>query len=207
MISIFEAIKAKALEDCKCYPLKSSLGKAFTYFLKNYQELTLFTKNWELPIDNNSQERLLRRPVVGRKTWYGTHSRRGAEPAAILFSLVESCKLNGINPREYFKNLVEDLHDGKPPYSPRSLKTNWLRLRGAWTIYAWYRSQVRFLSDSIPVQYLDIWVSRFWCTDRLGASAAPSTRGPVITCSLCRTGEENQVGSPPHMPAGYRGGR
>lgn len=124
MIPKFEAIRLKALEDYASYPKKSSLGKAFSYLLKNYQELTLFTKNAELPIDNNSQERLLRNPVIGRKTWYGTHSKRGAETAAILFSLVESCKLNKINPREYFKNLVKDLLAGKDPYTPGSLKTN-----------------------------------------------------------------------------------
>ena len=124
MIPKFEAMKLRAIEDCKSYPSKSSIGKAFSYFLKNYQELTLFTKNWELPIDNNSQERLLRNPVIGRKTWYGTHSKRGAETAAILFSLVESCKLNNINPREYFKNLVRDLHSGLAPYTPASLKSN-----------------------------------------------------------------------------------
>ncbi len=124
MIPIFESIKLKALEDYASYPAKSSLGKAFRYLLKNYQELTLFTKNVQLPIDNNSQERLLRNPVIGRKTWYGTHSKKGAETAAILFSLVESCKLNKVNPREYFKNLVHDLLAGKPPYTPGSLKIN-----------------------------------------------------------------------------------
>lgn len=124
MIPIFDAMKLRALEDLKSYPSKSSIGKAFSYFLKNYKELALFTKNWQLPIDNNSQERLLRNPVIGRKTWYGTHSKRGAETAAILFSLVESCKLNKINPREYFKNLVRDLHSGLAPYTPGSLKSN-----------------------------------------------------------------------------------
>lgn len=124
MVPLFEAMKHAALEDLKSYSPKSSLGKAFSYFLKNYRELTLCTGNCELPIDNNSQERLLRNPVIGRKTWYGTHSKRGAETAAILFSLVESCKLNKVNPREYFKCLVRDLHAGKPPYTPASLKSN-----------------------------------------------------------------------------------
>ena len=62
--------------------------------------------------------------MIGRKTWYGTHSKRGAETAAILFSLVESCKLNKINPREYFQGLVSDLHNGKAAYTPGSLKAN-----------------------------------------------------------------------------------
>ena len=124
MIPIFETMKLRAIEESNSFSSKSSIGKAFGYLLKNYLELTLFTKNLELPIDNNSQERLLRPSVIGRKTWYGTHSKRGAQTAAILFSLVESCKLNGINPREYFKNLVRDLHAGLPPFTPGSLKSN-----------------------------------------------------------------------------------
>jgi len=59
---------------------------------------------------------------VGRKTWLGTHSERGAKTAAILFTLVEGCKLNKVNPREYFKNLVQDLHQGKAPYTPKEYK-------------------------------------------------------------------------------------
>lgn len=118
MIPFFKAMRERAIENVAAYSSKSSIGRAMNYFLKNYKELTLFTQNLALPIDNNSQERLLRSPVVGRKTWYGTHSKRGALTAAILFSLVESCKLIGVNPRIYFKKLVEDLHAGNPPYTP-----------------------------------------------------------------------------------------
>jgi transposase len=122
MIPFFEAMRQQAAELSASYPKKSSMGKAIKYFLLNYKELTLFTTNIELPIDNNSQERLLRNSVIGRKTWYGTHSKRGARTAAILLSLVESCKLNKINPREYFQRLVADMHSGKPAYTPASFK-------------------------------------------------------------------------------------
>ncbi len=122
MHKYFEKIRDKCISDAGGYSAKSSLGKAMSYFLNNYVGLTEFLKKPELPIDNNPQERLLRNPVIGRKTWYGTHSRRGAETAAILFSLVESCKLNQINPREYIKNLVQDLHQGKESYTPREFK-------------------------------------------------------------------------------------
>lgn len=115
----FEKIRGRCLSDVGGYSAKSKLGKAMGYFLKNYGGLTRFLTNSELPIDNNSQERLLRSPVVGRKTWYGTHSKRGADTAAVLFSLVESCKLNQINPREYFRKLVQDLHQGEPAYTPK----------------------------------------------------------------------------------------
>jgi len=122
MSPLFDDMKQKAMDWLPAVPSKSAIGKAFTYFLENYEGLTRFLTNPALPIDNNAQERLLRNPVIGRKTWYGTHSKRGAQTAAILFSLVESCKLNGVNPREYFKRLVQDLHLKKPAYTPHQFK-------------------------------------------------------------------------------------
>jgi len=82
----------------------------------------LFLTKPLVPIDNNGQERQLRSPVVGRKTWYGTHSRRGAKTLAILFSFVGSCKINNVNPREYSVALVKALHAGKSPFTPREFK-------------------------------------------------------------------------------------
>jgi transposase len=114
----FEAMRKRAMEELAGYPEQSKYGKALRYFLENYKGLTLFLADPEVPIDNNLQERLLRNHVVGRKTWYGTHSERGALTAAILFTLVETCKLNQVNPREYFKHAVESLHAGLQPGTP-----------------------------------------------------------------------------------------
>lgn len=118
----FDLLKERSMADIAGFSSKSSIGKAMSYFLENFDGLTLFLENPRLPIDNNSQERLLRSAVIGRKTWYGTHSERGAKTAAALFSLVESCKLNGVNPRDYFKKLVQDLHAKKSPYTPSEFK-------------------------------------------------------------------------------------
>jgi transposase len=122
MRSMFDAMKKRALEELPSYPEQSKYGKALRYLLENYSGLTLFLNDSEVPIDNNSQERLLRSHVVGRKTWYGTHSERGALTAAVLFTLVETCKLNHVNPREYFKRLVQDLHDELDPQTPFEFK-------------------------------------------------------------------------------------
>ena len=118
----FEAMKKKALEELASYPRNGKYGKALRYYFDHYNTLTLFLKDAEVPIDNNAQERNLRSHVIGRKTWYGTHSKRGALTAAILFSIVETCKLNGVNPREYFKNLIQDLLAGAKPYTPADFK-------------------------------------------------------------------------------------
>jgi hypothetical protein len=115
----FEKMRDRCVWDVAGYSAKSASGKAMNYFLKNYNNFVRFIDNPDVPIDNNPAERVLRNPVIGRKTWYGTHSPRGAETAAILFSLVESCKLNKVNPREYFKKLVENLQQKKPAFTPK----------------------------------------------------------------------------------------
>ena len=114
----FEKMRRRCMQDKGGYSSKSKYGEAIGYFLNHYDEFIRFIDHDELPIDNNPAERLLRSAVIGRKTWLGTHSKRGAETAAILFSIMESCKLNKVNPREYLKNLVQDLHQGKNPYTP-----------------------------------------------------------------------------------------
>jgi transposase len=118
----FEAMKQKAADTKHLYSEKSLFGKALNYFLKNYEGLTVCLKQPTVPVDNNSQERLLRSHCVGRKTWYGTHSKKGAKTAAVLFSLVESCKLNQVNPREYFKRLTQALLAGYVPFTPCEFK-------------------------------------------------------------------------------------
>lgn len=118
MLPIFEEMKAKAMEILPAFSSKSSIGKALEYFLKNYDELVFFSTTADVPIDNNGQERLLRNPVIGRKTWYGTHSKQGAKTTAVLFSVMESCKINGVNPRAYLRAVTAALHAGQPAFTP-----------------------------------------------------------------------------------------
>ena len=122
MQPLFEKLKSLCEEKINSYSSKSSMAEAMNYFLKNFESLTRFLKNPRLPIDNNPQERLLRNPVIGRKTWFGTQTERGAKTNAILFSIVESCKLNKINPREYFKNLVVSLLHNNEVITPNEFK-------------------------------------------------------------------------------------
>ena len=96
----------------------SSLNKAINYFLNHFSGLTVCTQDAEIPLDNNLSERNLRPPVVGRKTWYGSHSKRGAATNAALFSIVQSCKLNSVNPRKYFPWVVKSIHHKKEILTP-----------------------------------------------------------------------------------------
>jgi transposase len=122
MRSHFEAMKVRVELELPRYFKGNKYQLALNYFLGNYESLTLCLEDLEIPLDNNLQERLFRSHVVGRKTWYGTHSEQGAETAAILFSIVETCKLNKVNPREYFPAVVEAILDRKKPFTPDQWK-------------------------------------------------------------------------------------
>lgn len=122
MAPLFTAMKEKAVNKKQEYSKKSGIYTALNYFSENFEGLTHFLRNADVPIDNNAQERALRSPVVGRKTWYGTHSERGAVTAAKHFTLVESCKLVQVNPRVYYKALVKALHEGQPAFTPSEFK-------------------------------------------------------------------------------------
>lgn len=124
MRPFFEKMRDLAQVEQFSYSAKSSIAKAMNYFLSHYAELTLFMSQSDLPIDNNAAERILRNPVIGRKTWYGTHSRQGAETTAVLFSIIESCKLNNVNPREYLPAIVRAIHNGGPIFTPHTYLKN-----------------------------------------------------------------------------------
>jgi transposase len=80
---------------------ESSLGKAIDYMLSLWPGLTRFLADPRIPLDNNAAERALRGVVVGRKNHYGSHSKRGADVAAICYTLFESAKLAGVDPHRY----------------------------------------------------------------------------------------------------------
>lgn len=80
---------------------ESSLGKAITYLLGLWAGLTRFLDDPRIPLDNNRTERGLRGVVLGRKNHYGSRSRRGTEVAALFYSLIESAKLCGVDPKRY----------------------------------------------------------------------------------------------------------
>jgi hypothetical protein len=122
--SNFERMKLKAEADLLRYSSHHNYYKACQYFLNNYEGLTACLQDPRIPLDNNISERGLRPHVVGRKTWYGTHSEKGAEAAAIHFTIIESCKLVGVNPREYYREMIEAIHYKKTLLTPREYKKN-----------------------------------------------------------------------------------
>jgi transposase len=83
-----------------------SIGNAAAYVVANWDRLTRFLQDARIPLDNNATERALRRPVVGRKNHCGSKSRGRTEIAAILYTLLETAKLRGVDPAAYLRDAV-----------------------------------------------------------------------------------------------------
>lgn len=82
---------------------RSKMGKAIDYMLNLWEGLTVFLEDPRVPLDNNAAERALRGVVVGRKNHYGSRSKRGTEVAALFYTLFETAKLSGVDPRTYLR--------------------------------------------------------------------------------------------------------
>ncbi|MGL4293234.1 MAG: IS66 family transposase [Bacteroidales bacterium] len=104
---------------------KSALGKAIVYARKEFDALCNYLKDGRYAIDNNELEQLMRGPVVGRKNYMFCGSENGAECAAIIYSFVESCKLNGIDPFAYLDDILKRLPDTKKSNLRELLPDKW----------------------------------------------------------------------------------
>jgi transposase len=86
---------------------KSPLGQAVGYALRQWEALTRYVENAILSIDNNLSERTLRTVAIGRKNWLFAGSDEGGKRAAIIYSLVASCKLLEMDPFAYFRDVLD----------------------------------------------------------------------------------------------------
>lgn len=94
-------------------PKKSSTAKAISYALNNQKALMKFLDNGKIEIDNNAAERAMRSIALGRKNWLFAGSDNGGHTAAIIYSIIETAKLNNINPWKYLQKVLATIQDYK----------------------------------------------------------------------------------------------
>ena len=94
-------------------PEKFDLTKAIHYGLSRWEAFTLFLEDPAVAIDNNAAERAMRPLVLGRRNWTFAGSDRGAENAATIMTIIETAKLNQLNPQAYIADLLSRLPDHK----------------------------------------------------------------------------------------------
>ncbi len=90
---------------------RGPMAQAFDYALSHWVGLTHFLRDGRVSWTNNTSERLLRHIVVGRKAWVYRGSFEGAELGCVLWSLMMSCRLHGIDPRQHLLDTLAALGD------------------------------------------------------------------------------------------------
>ena len=88
---------------------QSKYGKAITYALNQMPNLMHYLDKAELDIDNNRAERSIKPFVIGRKNWLFNQSVSGAEASAKLYSIVQTCLINNVNPYKYLTDTLNRL--------------------------------------------------------------------------------------------------
>jgi hypothetical protein len=124
---LIEKIKEK-LSDHRILP-KSKLRQAMGYFCNLIPYLKNYTRHGFARIDNNVAERAVRPLAIGRKNWLFFGSPDSGEAGGILFSLVQTCRGLGINPREYLEDVMRRImsHNSQKLYE--LLPDEWLKAR------------------------------------------------------------------------------
>ncbi|BBQ69279.1 IS66 family transposase [Klebsiella quasipneumoniae] len=98
-------------EKMKTLSRHSELAKAFTYTLNQWPALAYYTDDGWAEADNNIAENALRMVSLGRKNWLFFGSDHGGERGALLYSLIGTCKLNGVDPESYLRHVLDVIAD------------------------------------------------------------------------------------------------
>lgn len=92
---------------------KIALGTALSYLDDYWDKLVRYTERGDLPIDNNRCENAIRPFVIGRKAWLFSDTSAGAHASAVIYSLIETAKANGLEPHFWLRRVMRDLPKAK----------------------------------------------------------------------------------------------
>src|SRR4029079_12991012 len=104
---------------------KNEVAKAIDYSLKRWAALTRFLDDGRLCLSNNAAERALRCIAVGRNNWIFAGSDAGGERAAAIYTLIETAKLNDVDPRAWLADVLARIADHPAKHIAELLPWNW----------------------------------------------------------------------------------
>jgi transposase len=107
----------------------SDVAKAMDYMLKRWDAFTRFLDDGRICLTNNAAERALRGIALGRKSWLFAGSDRGGERAAIMYTLIQTAKLNDVDPQAWLADLLRRINDHNIQKLDELLPWNWKQLR------------------------------------------------------------------------------
>ncbi len=106
---VMDKLKAWLDRQQSLVPPQSLLGKAITYGQNQWKYLVRYLDSGVLDIDNNAAERAIKPFVIGRKNWLFAQSVKGARASAVLYSMIETAKANGLEPYAWLRHVLTEL--------------------------------------------------------------------------------------------------
>lgn len=107
-------------------PDGSATAKAINYSLKRWDALTRYLDDGAVPIDNNWVENQIRPWALGRSNWLFAGSLRSGQRAANVMTLIQSAKINGLDPQAYLKDVMDKLPTQRASKINELLPQNWV---------------------------------------------------------------------------------
>ena len=104
---------------------KGELAKAIRYSLKLWPALCRFTEDGRLEMTNNAAERAIRPLTLGRRNWTFLGSDSGGDRAAVFYTIIQTCRLNDINPEAYLADIIGRIGDHPANQIDELLPWNW----------------------------------------------------------------------------------
>jgi transposase len=108
---LMESLHDWIQEQMKTLSVHAEMAKGFAYILKQWDALNEYCRNGQVEIDNNIGENALRSVAVGRKNYLFFGSDSGGESAAIIYSLLGTCKLNSVEPESWLREVIDKIGD------------------------------------------------------------------------------------------------
>lgn len=124
-VPLLEELKAFLETNLERVSRKGDLAKAFRYCLKRWTALSRFALDGRLEMSNNAAERAIRPLTLGRRNWTFLGSDTGGIRAAVFFTIIQSAKLNGLNPEAYLTDVIGRIADHPAKHIDQLLPWNW----------------------------------------------------------------------------------
>jgi hypothetical protein len=103
----------------------SEVAKAMDYMLKRWETFARFLSDGRICLTNNAAERALRGIALGRKAWLFAGSDRGGERAAVMYTLIQTAKLNDVDPQAWLADVLARINDHNIQALHQLLPWNW----------------------------------------------------------------------------------
>jgi len=113
-VSMLDALRDWLTAQRRRLSAKNALAKAIQYALSRWEALTRYAGDGRLAIDNNVAERALRGVAITRKNFLFLGSNAGGERAAILYTVLETAKLNGLDPQAWLSDVIDRMANNQP---------------------------------------------------------------------------------------------